>query len=204
MDPSHHKDALTRIYTGTRQKPIDKLTWFYDGKSVEPSTTDIEYSHSESENDEDQPTDEKFDDPSLLEKPTKSIEESYAPAEFKQQGWEEVSGGQAFSLAACLNLPKVEVDVNLPKATILQHAKELDMPTPVDFDLKNIFFDFTSVFNAASDLNHLFIPKGSRLESLTVWKGSRSEIRKDFKKQSKEAKRLIRKKSNHIRNINIK
>lgn len=69
-------------------------------------------------------------------------------------------------------------------------------PPVIAFDVSKLFYNFSSVIGEPECAENLFIPKASRVESLTIWKTDRSEIRKDFKKQAKEAKRLVRRKQN--------
>lgn len=200
MDPSHHKDALTRFYTGTRQKPIESLTWFYEGMTKEPVnfqeeiTCGLQEDYMKGES-----SDDDFNSSTQIDNPVENMLEVQKTTEMSK-AWEEVSGGQTFSLAACLSLPKVEVNVT-PIANLLPNSTEktIDNSLPLNFELKDLFFDFRTLLNNHVDVEHMFIPKGSKLESMTVWKGNRSEIRKDFKKQSKEAKKFLRKKSSHLR-----
>jgi hypothetical protein len=201
MDPSHHKDALTRFYTGTRQKPIESLTLFYEGTSKEPVYFLEEINSGLQEDSvKGQSSDDDFNSSSTMDNPADNMLEVQQTTEMSR-AWEEVSGGQTFSLATCLSLPKVEVNVT-PVANHLRKnstEKITDNSSTLSFELKDLFFDFSTLLNNHSDVNCLFVPKGSKLESMTVWKGNRSEIRKDFKKQSKEAKRFLKKKISHLR-----
>lgn len=195
MDPSHHKDALTRFYTGTRQKPLQKLTWFSDDPSIASSAPSFEDNLSLSESaSEEEVEDQNNAAPNNTScAPLPVIENSAVTV----NAWEQISGGQTFSLAACLNLPKVEVEVRpLPSLSQVKR-NDADAQEHSTFSLEDLFFDFNTFLT--SDQRHMLIPKASKLESMIVWKSNRSEIRKDFKKQSKEAKRSIRKRSSHAR-----
>ncbi len=169
-DPSHDPNALDKFYEGYHPRPIRKLTWF---SSVIIEGTEFEQS------DHNEPVSN-----------AKMEESTPGPVPVA------VNGEEGFSLAALLNLPKVEI-VQEKISPVVKTTKSTNDSTVVraqPYPLRKLMYDFSSLFNEPLDLNKMLIAASSKLESLTVWKANRSEIRQDFKKQAKAAKRQIRKK----------
>lgn len=89
MDPSHHKEALTKFYTGNRQKPLSQLSWFYEasGAQTQSETLGEEPEDDNSDNDG-HSTQSEF---TIFPEVTETIDFKEEPA--NKQGWEEVVCG---------------------------------------------------------------------------------------------------------------
>lgn len=205
FDPSHDVEAIKKFNEAYRPRPLHTLTQpagvasgAAPGAAPEepsewPAPSDAEAGAELSGPAVPVPVSVLMPVPVPMPEPSHPQDAAGAVAPGGKKTWDDVAGGQGFSLALALNLPSAPV-APLPASQPARLADSTPSRPAAAFDLSRLFYSFADLFASPLSPEQLFCCRGSRLESVSVWRAGRSEIRKDFKKQAKAAKRQVRKK----------
>jgi len=174
MDPSHDISALEKYYEGFRPRAVHHLTWFEEGQDLESGEVKLE---------------EHVYNSRQFETCHDSVKSAYQ--ETYQTGvnaWEQISGGQLFSLSSILSLPSIKNEHQLCETSNTVSEKSPSQSNHDVLNFAHMFLDMRSL-PAVRSFRHWVEGESN----FSAWKVERSIIRQDFKKQLKAARRKSRK-----------
>lgn len=184
IDPSHHKEALQKLFGSVRPKPLEELTLFYQTQGLASSASD-------------EPTDNDSFVSNVADNYSDRLaEEIQRQGEAEPSGWAKVvSSGTSFRLGLLPEESQVEVacimDKSVPSAepdTSGARMKPVSKEMLPDYNFATLFTPIDLPFEL------LPAPKDAS-EAHAEWRRSISFLRSDYKQRHKLAQKLQRRRA---------